>query len=146
MSGRRAVEFVDGATSDLSFVARGASREAAFGAASEALLQATVENPEAVEARIEEVVELCEPDAELLLLAFLNELVYLRDARGWLLRAADLHIEDEAHGVTLRGRLVGEEIDRSRHRLGADVKAATAHGLKLRSDEGGWEATVTLDV
>jgi SHS2 domain-containing protein len=137
--------FVEGATSDIAFEARGATLPALFAAAAEALLAATLANPAAVEERMREPLSLVEPDLELLLLRFLNELVFLRDARGLLLRAGRLAIEsgDEAR---LEGELAGEPIDRSRHRLEADVKAATAHRLAVVRDGGGWRATVTLDV
>ena len=137
--------FIEGATSDITFEARGATPPALFAAAAEALLAATLANPTAVEERMREPLSLAEPDLELLLLRFLNELVFLRDARGLLLRAGRLAIEngDEAR---LEGELAGEPIDRSRHLLEADVKAATAHGLTVVRDGGGWRATVTLDV
>ena len=46
----------------------------------------------------------------------------------------------------LRADLVGEPIDRARHTLRSNVKAATAHGLGIRETAGGYEATLTLDV
>lgn len=140
------IEFVDDVTSDLSFVARGDTPAAAFAAAADALLAATVVRPEAVEQRIEWSLDLEEPDVELLLLAFLNELVFLRDARGWLLRVADLDVEQQADCARLRARLVGEALDPHRHGRAADVKAATAHGLRVVPRNGGWEIGVTLDV
>lgn len=140
-------EFTEEVTSDISFVARGATPEAAFEAASEALLAATLEDPGAVASRETLRLELEEPDLELLLLRFVNELVYLRDARDLLLRARSLRITRDGDAVGLTAELAGETIDRDRHRLALDVKAATAHGLAVvRDDRGGWEARVTLDV
>ena len=44
----------------------------------------------------------------------------------------------------------GEAIDPERHRLDVEVKAATAHGLRIAraiaGEDGKWEASVTLDV
>lgn len=138
-------EFVEGATSDVSFVAYGDTLEALFAAAAEALLAATLTNPEDVAGREREPVELREPDLELLLLSFLNELVFLRDARGLLLHAGALHIERDGE-ARLEGELRGERIDRARHRLEADVKAVTAHRLSVAREGAGWRASVTLDV
>jgi SHS2 domain-containing protein len=138
-------EFVEGATSDIAFEARGETLPALFAAAAEAVLAATVANPEAVEERQRERLDLREPDLELLLLRFLNELVFLRDARGLLLRAGRLTVEQDGE-ARLVGELAGEPIERGRHRLEGDVKAATAHGLAVERDAGGWRATVTLDV
>jgi SHS2 domain-containing protein len=138
-------EFVDAVTSDLSFVAHGATLEELFRAAAEALLAATVENPESVGVTERRTLALVEPDLELLLLRFLNELVYLRDAEALLLRPDELEIsrDDEAH---LEAELAGERIEPGRHRLAAEVKAATAHELRVEPDGDGWRASVTLDV
>ena len=145
MSAAGSFEFVDDVTSDLSFVARGDSPEAVFCAASEALLAATVERPEAVAERTRETLHLRDAELDLLLLRFLNELVFLRDARGLLLRAREVRI-DRGEDVVLGAVLVGEPLDAARHRLASEVKAVTAHGLRVRQVADGWEASVTLDV
>jgi SHS2 domain-containing protein len=138
-------EFVEGATSDLSFRAQGPTLEAAFAGAAQALLAATVEQPAAVEPRERRRIELEEPDLELLLARFLNELVYLRDAEDLLLRPERIAIERDG-GARLRAQMVGERIDRSRHVLVSDVKAATVHGLRVEQTPDGWRADATLDV
>jgi len=54
-----------------------------------------------------------------------------------------------ASRLRLSAILEGEPLDRARHALAADVKAVTAHGLRIvprPAPEGGLEATVTLDV
>lgn len=139
-------EFLDEVTSDLSFRARGASLAEAFSAAAEALLAATVERPEQVRPLVERRVELREPDLELLLLAFLDELVWLRDARGWLMRARELWLEETPEGAHLVATLEGEALDPERHGAAAEVKAATVHGLRVRPVDGGFEVRATLDV
>lgn len=138
-------EFVEDVTSDLAFVARGPDLAAVFAASADALLAATLEDVAALEERVERPVSLREPDTELLLLHYLNELIYLRDAEQLLLRAGALDVAIEG-GARLAGTLVGEPIDRTRHALLAEVKAATAHGLRVARVGEGWEARVTLDV
>ncbi len=138
-------EFVEGATGDLSFVAHGATPGAAFGAAAQAFLAATVEEPDSVARRERRRVSLEEPDLELLLLRFLNELVYLRDAEDLLLHPDRVSVTLDSD-ARLEGELVGERIDPERHALAMDVKAATAHGLRVSSSPEGWTATATLDV
>jgi len=138
-------EFVEGATSDLSFVARGTTLEALFGAAAEALLAATVEMPASVLPKVRRGVALEEPDLDLLLLRFLNELIYFRDADGLLLRPARIQIE-VGPPARVRGELAGEAIEATRHRPCGEVKAATAHGLAVREEAPGWSASVTVDV
>lgn len=149
MSAESGYEFVDRVTSDLSFVARGPTLEAVFVAAARALLAATVEDPESVAFRLRREVLLEEPDLELLLLRFLNELIYLRDAEQLLLLPlrARVSVNEIAR---LEAELAGEEIDAGRHRMDIEVKAATAHGLRVARTAPGhaakWEASVTLDV
>lgn len=140
-----AFEFVEGTTSDLSFVARGGTVEEAFAAAAEAILAATVEQPASVEPRAQRKFVLEEPDLELLLLHFLNELIYLRDAEALLLRSHRLRIQP-GPPARLEAELAGEEIEPARHLLHGEVKAATAYGLSVREGDAGWEARVTLDV
>jgi protein archease len=145
MSAEPEFAFVEGPSGDIAFTAQGPTLEALFAAAAEALLAASVADPAQVEARMRTPLRLAEPDLELLLLRFLNELVFLRDARGLLLRAAGLRIERNGE-ARLEGEGVGEPIDRARHRLEADVKAATAHGLCIERTGAGYRAFVTLDV
>ena len=135
-----------GATSDLSFVARGESCEAALAAAAEALLAATVEDPAGVEPREVRRVTLVAPDLDLLLLRFLNELVYLRDAERLLLRARSLRVTQDGGQARLEAELVGEPWRAGHHVAAGEVKAATAHGLALQRVGAGWEARATLDV
>jgi SHS2 domain-containing protein len=145
LSAKHEFEFVDGVTSDLSFVARGPTLETVFAAAAKALLAATVEDPASVAPRIRREVLLEEPDLELLLLRFLNVLIYLRDAEQLLLYPRWLRVSanEVAH---LEADLVGEEIDSGRHCMDIEVKAATAHGLRIAREGAKWEASVTLDV
>lgn len=145
MSDEPGYEFVEGATSDLAFVAHGPTLEAVFAAAAEALLAATVEVPDSVERRERRSVTLEEPDLELLLLRFLNELVYLRDAEDLLLHPDRISVTQNS-GARLESELAGERIDPGRHLLATDVKAATAHGLHVTPTSDGWTAAATLDV
>jgi SHS2 domain-containing protein len=138
-------EFVDAVTSDLSFVTRGSTLDEVFASSAEALLSATIEEPDTVRDRERRSIALAEPDLELLLLRFLNELIYLRDAEELLLRVLSLHVSADG-GARLEAELGGERIDRERHVLASDVKAATAHELRVAREGSRWVATVTLDV
>ena len=145
MSAGGSYRFVEGATSDLAFTASGSSVAEVFHAAAEALLAATLERPEAVEPRLARSLHLSDTDAELLLLRFLNELIYLRDAEGLVLRPTRVECRTDGR-IELDAELAGEAFDPARHEPGCDVKAATAHGLALARRDGTWRASVTLDV
>ena len=90
---------------------------------------------------VEVDVEADAPD--LLLAAWLNELLYQFEARQLLF--ADLEIL-ELGDTHLRARLTGERLDPDRHVMCGGVKAATLHQLSLQPRDGGWEGFVILDV
>ncbi len=144
MSEAPAYEFVDAGTSHVTFAARGSSLGALFTAAADALLAAVVAEPHAVESRVRCTVALEERDLERLLLRFLNELVYLRETDRLLLRPRRVSVSHEGH-CQLQAELAGEAIERDRHELVGEVKAAAARGLRIAHGPDGWEATVTLD-
>jgi SHS2 domain-containing protein len=146
MSAAGAFEFVEGVTADLTFVARGETLTELFVAASEALLAASVADPTRVEAGERHPIALEEPDCELLLLRFLSELIFLRDARKLLLRAGELTVTPGGPVARVTGVLCGERFDPARHRLTHEVKAATAYDLAIARDATGYRVRVTLDV
>jgi SHS2 domain-containing protein len=78
-----------------------------------------------------------------LLVAWLNELIFLFDARAFAGKRA--HVRFPADN-RLEGEVWGEEFDPKRHRSGLLVKAATYHqlGVKRRGDL--WEAEVIFDI
>ncbi|RII27156.1 MAG: hypothetical protein CXR31_07840 [Geobacter sp.] len=136
----------DIATADVAFALWGESREELFRAAAEALLCEMMENPAAVHSRETLEFRLVNRELDLLLLDFLNELIYLKDARQLLLGVDVLTIADGPDGFTLKSRCSGEKIDPARHRLMADVKAATLYRLRVEKVDGQWEGTVVLDI
>jgi len=80
---------------------------------------------------------------DLLLAAWLNELLYVFEARRLVLAQFDIVDVSER---SLRARVTGEPMDSTRHILCGGVKAATLHDLSLEEREGGWEGFVLLDV
>ena len=142
---RGSYEFLDAVTSDVCFVARADTLEDLFAVAADALVSVTAGDPDRVRALEERSIALEEPDLELLMLGFLNELVYLRDAHELLLRPKRLRVHC-GERPRLEARLVGEKFLAGRHQTAVEVKAATAHGLRVAEETGGWKASVTLDV
>jgi protein archease len=136
----------DGVTSDVTFRARGASLDELFTAAADATANLMVRRLESITPRVALAVTLAAQALDLLLMRFLEELVFYKDAPGLLLRATDVRVTpgDRTHEV--HAVLRGEPIDPGKHELEADVKAVTLHGLRVERTPGGWEAEVTLDV
>ena len=136
----------DIALADVAIEAWGATREELFRECAAALLATMTAKPASVERREELTVALADPELDLLLFAFLQELVYLKDARRLLLHADAATITETAVGFALQARLAGERIDPPRHALLVDVKAVTLHRFRLEPLPDGWGATVVLDV
>lgn len=88
-------------------------------------------------------VEVEAPDQEALLVDWLNHLLYLYETKNFLARKIEIL---EISTTRLKARLAGEELDPERHILKTGIKAATYHGLAIRSDHGGWEATIIFDL
>jgi len=76
-------------------------------------------------------------------LQWLNDLVYLFQARGVVCRRFEFPAWSE---TAYEAEAFGEPVDPARHFPRDLVKAATYHGLSVRSQEDGFEARVILDV
>ena len=140
-------EFVDELTvADIAFRAWGHDLEETFVAAAEAVMNAMVEDLEAIQPQDTRLLNVEHEALDLLLFNFLQELVYYKDADQLLLRIQQLHIDDDRQPYTLQATAVGERIDPERHRMRVDVKAVTLHHFSLTQTEAGWEATVILDI
>lgn len=106
-------------------------------------LTAVVADLNSVQAR--HVVEIrCEnKDPELLLVDWLNALIYEMAVRHMLFSRFDVRIDSQR----LEARAWGENLDQSRHRPAVEIKGATFTELKLSQDaDGRWTAQCVVDV
>jgi SHS2 domain-containing protein len=87
-------------------------------------------------------VEVRAGDRAGLLVAWLDELLYLRDAEDAVFGGFDV---TEAADTVLRARIRIAPRD-ARSLQAAGVKAATYHGLRFEPVNGGWTADVYVDV
>ncbi len=97
------------------------------------------------EVRCQERVEIaCEaPDLELLLVDWLNALVYAMATRRMLFGRFEVAIE----GTRLHALACGESVDVARHAPAVEVKGATYTALEVREDgPGKWHAQCVIDV
>jgi SHS2 domain-containing protein len=136
----------DIALADVAFEAWGASVEEVFIAAADATMNVMVEDLGTIGRSLELTIELEHDQLDLLLFSFLNELVFLKDARQLLLRVQSLSIKRVNSKSILKGVVYGEGLDPQKHPLNVDVKAVTLHRFNLRQTDAGWEALVILDI
>ncbi|HEY0633808.1 MAG TPA: archease [Gammaproteobacteria bacterium] len=88
-------------------------------------------------------VECDNPDRELLLVDWLNAIVYEMATRKWLFCRYELQLE----GAHLTATLHGEPIDVSRHQPAVEVKGATYTELQVAQQaDGAWLAQCVVDV
>jgi SHS2 domain-containing protein len=71
------------------------------------------------------------------LVAFLEELIYLADADSFVPDNAEIDLRDGSAAAVLHGRVTEVQ---------PIVKAATYHGLEFGEVGGAWQARVVLDV
>jgi tRNA nucleotidyltransferase (CCA-adding enzyme) len=120
----------------------GADRAQAFEQAALALT-AIVADPRSIEARTAVEIRCQAPDDELLLVDWLNALVYEMATRHWLFSRFRVKIE----GHELTAQAWGEPLDAARHQPAVEVKGATYTDLRVaREADGRWIAQTVVDV
>jgi tRNA nucleotidyltransferase (CCA-adding enzyme) len=88
-------------------------------------------------------VRLSAPDRELLLVEWLDALIYQMAIRHMLFSRFQVEIE----GNRLRGTVWGEMVDRQRHQAAVEIKGATFTELAVRQNaDGSWIAQCVVDV
>ena len=128
-------------TADVGIIAYGTDMNQAFANAARALFSLITEL-DVVEEALYRDIELAAPDQESLLVAWLNELIYLFDTELLIFKRFDI---TELSHTQLKARGYGEKVDRAKHTLKIGVKAATYHMLKVEQNNGG-KVQVLFDI
>jgi protein archease len=131
-----------GTTADVGVTSYGGTLPEAFEAQAQGMFDVMAE-PSSVQPKEEFAVEADGSDDEVLLVAFLNELLFLFDAKRVLLR--EFHVT-ESGGGRLKAAVRGEEIDLTRHVIKTPIKAVTYHMLKVERTPEGFKTTVVYDI
>lgn len=126
---------------DMGVRGHGATLAQAFEQAALAMT-AVITEPERIEAREKISIECEAPDDELLLVDWLNAIVYEMATRKMLFSRFEVQIEN--------GRLTadawGEKINVARHTPAVEVKGATYTELRIAQENGEWMAQTVVDV
>jgi SHS2 domain-containing protein len=127
---------------DIGVRGRGSSPAMAFEAAAIALT-AVITDPDTVNCREHVAIECEAPDLELLLVDWLNALVYEMATRRMLFQRFRVELD----GFRLHASACGEPIDIVRHQPAAEIKGATYTQLEVHEDSPGeWRAQCVVDV
>lgn len=100
-------------------------------------------DPQAVNQTSRLPIDIQGEDLPGLLVAWLNEIIYLIEAKEMLFSRFEI---DSLTDDSLTGAVVGEAIDPTRHDLRTQIKACTYHDLKLGKEDSHWVAQVIFDV
>jgi len=140
-----AEQFEHGA--DVGIRGRGATPEEAFAGAAAALSSLWASDPSSVLPEVEAGVGCEAADLERLLVAFLDELIFLFATRRFLFARLDVRIEASPGApVRLAGWGAGERYDATRHESTVEPKGATLTALRVARENGSWVAQCVVDV
>jgi SHS2 domain-containing protein len=127
---------------DIGLRATAATREALFELLGEALT-AVVTEPRRVRPEQERVIRCAATDDALLVVDWLNELIFAMATEHLLFSRWQVRLEDGR----LEARVRGETVDRQRHQPVVEVKGATYTALKVeQAPDGLWHAQCVVDV
>jgi SHS2 domain-containing protein len=120
----------------------GLSLSEAFAQAARALI-AVITDPELIESREQVTIECHAADPELLLVDWLNAIVYEMAVRNMLFSRFDVVISDN----NLQATIWGEPVSGKKHQPVVEVKGATYTELRVRQESDGvWLAQCIVDV
>ena len=127
-------------TADIGIIAYGKDEKEVFTNSAFAMFSLIAELDGVAESVFREV-EVTADDEETLLVAWLNELLYLFDVENIIFKRFDIISLDE---LRLRANAYGEKFDPLRHELKTQIKAATYHMLKIEKGDG-FRAQIIFD-
>ena len=120
----------------------GNSKEEAFEQAAIAM-SAVITDPTKISAVDTVEIACAAPDDELLLVDWLNALIYEMATRKWLFSRFEVHIKNHV----LTARASGQPMDTGKHQLAVEIKGATYTALRVaRESNGEWVAQCVVDV
>lgn len=93
-----------------------------------------------VETRLKREVAVA--DSEVLLVVFLNELLYVWDVERFIPKRLSVRVKNGR----LHADLEGEILDPERHPVRKEIKAVTYHKFAVQEEEGALKARVYLDI
>lgn len=127
---------------DIGVCGFGRSKAEAFEQAAIALT-AVITDPQSISGTVPVEVECAAADDELLLVEWLNSIIY--EMATWKMLFASFAVRIDGNKLT--GKAWGEPIDLDKHEAAIEVKGATCTSLKVVEDaKGWWRAQCIVDV
>ncbi len=106
-------------------------------------MESLVVAPEQIRESVSREIAVEGHDIVSLLIAWLNELIFLFDTEYLLFRTFEI---DAFTGTSLKGRASGEPYDAQRHELSSAIKAVTWHEAAVEPGDDGYKARIIFDI
>ncbi len=136
----------DVSIADIVFEVDGKNLNELFGYASDALVNTLIKNVKDIRLKTKKSFEVKAKSLDLLLVDYLNKLIFYKDAERLVFKEAIVTVEKSSGVWKALCDIRGEKLDPKRHEMSVDVKAATMHMLKLEENKSGWDARLVLDI
>jgi len=129
-------------TADIGIVAYGADTKQLFANAALGLfsLMADLDN---LKKNVKREIELSAEDVEVLLIQWLNELIYISEVEHIIFKRFEIN---ELSSTKLKATCFGQKIKPGQHRLKREIKAATYHMLRLKKEDGSYKVQIIFDI
>jgi len=96
--------------------------------------------------KIKKKINLKNNTIDALLIEFLEEIIYLKDAEMLLFSKFHINIKNVDDTYVLEAEISGDKIDQKTQKLGIDAKAITYHKFKVEQKNDKWYAHIIIDV
>ncbi len=129
----------------------GKTIEEAFGECAKGMYE-IMADVNSIEPKKAHVFTVTASDKQALLVAFLNELLFIKDKKKMIYSKIRVNIytilDDSKTSETweLKATVFGEKIDQKKHKIKVDAKAATYSELKVETQGDNWIAQCIIDV
>jgi SHS2 domain-containing protein len=133
-------EFIDH-TADVGILVTAPTPEGMFETAAMAFTE-LITSAGSLQDRVERRFRLQEDDLASLLVAWLQELLYLLDTEGLIFGRFQVNL----HELFLDATAWGEVFDPEIHPMKTEIKAVTYHQLEVEQNDQGWQARVIFDI
>jgi SHS2 domain-containing protein len=135
---------------DIGVRGKGSTVSVAFEECAKAMMSVMVD-VNLIEPKKSHVINIKAADMGALLIAFLNELLFIKDKKKMIYSKFRVNIAENKNDFgeeefELKATLFGEKIDSKKHQFKVDVKAPTYSELKVEANKGIWTAQCVVDV
>lgn len=129
-------------TADIGIIAYGTDMKQVFANAALGLFSLMADLDDLKET-VQREVHLSAEDMEVLLVEWLNELIYICDVEHTIFKRFEI---DKLSNTEIKATCFGEKIRPGHHRLKREIKAATYHMLRINKEDSSYKVQVIFDI